>query len=255
MRRLIGIGEQIITIGYSNNSTVEEAIDQTHTLLDTIKPAKSKYLELSNLRILKSHPPHYQLNVNGTDLNLTLGELQQWGRFRTKILSELDFIPIKPKVWDTSVNKLLEHAQKMDAPIDTSADVETRLSVKHWFEQRGPGEEYSDIQSGCYAVVSYRGKETNFEPREFWAFQPTPLLRWLKRDLNRTVTRDGLWAMLVGWGGIKHQWRVGKGNSVPARLWAVPPTFAESAEFATEKEEKQEELGLPQELEEELPDI
>lgn len=256
MRRLISIGEQITTIGYNANSGPDEAIDQVRTLIDSIIPAKSKYLELSSLRILKSKPPHYLLNVNSVDLSLSLSELQQWGKFRTRILSELDFIPIKPKSWDATVNKLLEYAQKMEAPVDTSAEVETKLSVRRWFEQRGQGEEYSDIQSGCYAVVPYRGKETDFEKREFWAFQTTPLMRWLKRDLGRTIAGDSLWAMMSGWGAIKHQWRIGKSPSIPAKLWALPPTFALSAEFAVEEKVEQPELVSEEPAEEEeLPDI
>lgn len=256
MRQLIAVSDQITAIGYNTEADVDQAVDQARTLIDSLKTTRSKYLELKNLRILKSKPPHYQLNVNGTDLSLSLAELQQWGRFRTRIMSELDFIPIKPKNWDATVNRLLEYAQKMEAPVDTSAEAEVKLSVRRWFEQRGEGEEYSDIQAGCYAVVSYLGKETGFEKREFWAFQPTPLLRWLKRDTGKMVARDSLWSMAVGWGAIKHQWRIGKNQSIPVRLWAVPPTFAESVEFAIEKEEKQEEMEMPrEELPEELPDI
>lgn len=255
LRNLIDTGRKIEELGYIPTININDTIDKARTLLDAIKPSRSKYLELSNLRIIKSKPPHYILTVNGTDLSITIGELQQWGRFRTKVLSELDFLPLKPKNWDGVINRLLEQAQKMEAPSDTSAEVEVKLSTKRWFEQRGEGTEYSDIQSGCYAVLPYRGKETNFESKDYWAFQPTPLLRWLKRDLQRTITRDTLWSMMYDWGAVKWQWRIGKENSLPVKLWALPPSFATEAEFAVEREEEQEEMLLEEGEEEELPDF
>lgn len=252
MRNLITVGNQIASIGYDGGDNVGDAIDKARALLDDIKPAKSRYLDLSGLRIIKSNPPHYIVNVNGDDMNLNLGELQSWGRFRTKVLSERDFIPIKPKNWELTINRLLSQAAKFEAPVDTSAEAEIKLSIKRWFEQRSEGSEYSDIQSGCYAVVPYRGNETAWEQKEYWAFQPTPLLRWLKRDLGKTVKRDELWAMALGWGIIKHQWRIGKGQSgIPIRLWALPPQFAESVEFAIEEREEQTQF----EMDNSLPDF
>jgi len=172
------------------------------------------------------------------------------------VIDERDFVPILPKNWDNFISSLLANAREMEAPVDTSPEVEVKLSIKRWFEQRGEGTEYSDIQSGSYIIVPYRGKETDWEQKDFWAFQPTPLLRWLKRDIQRTITRDTLWSMILSWGGVKWQWRIGKAKeSTPVRLWALPPSFAEDAEFAIEKEEKQEEMVLEEETEEELPDI
>jgi hypothetical protein len=257
-RRIIEAGAKIAEYGYDIKMNPDEAIDKSRSLLDDIKPVRSRHLELSNLRIIKSRPPHYILNVNGEDMNLTLGELQQWGKFRTKVMAERDFIPFKPFDWDMLVNNLLARSAKMEAPIDASPENEVRLSIKRWFDQRGEGSEYSDIQAGSYAVVPYRGPETEYNPAEYWAFQPTPLLRWLKRDLGKVVTRDNLWAMMVNWGGIKWQWRIGKGQGTPVRLWALPPSFAEATEFAMEKEVRQEEMAIEGEGEEEgeeIPDI
>jgi hypothetical protein len=256
-RKLIAAGEQIMYMGYQADHNIDEALEQAHVILDGIKSPRSRRLEVSNLRIIKSNPRHYILEVNGRDLRFSRTELLQKAKFKAKIIDELDFVPILPKNWDNFISGLLSNAKELEAPVDTSPDIEVKLSTKRWFEQRGEGEEYSDIQSGSYVVVPYRGKETNWEQREFWAFQPTPLLRWLKRDLGKVITRDALWSMVVSWGGVKWQWRVGKGNSVPIRLWALPPSFAEDAEFAVEKEEKQVEMEIPQEEaeEEELPDI
>jgi len=255
-RKLIDAGGQIAVIGYKADTGIDEAIDGARTLLDELKPAKSMRLQVSNLRIIKSKPRHYILEVNGQDMSLSRGDLLAKGKFKAKVVDERDFIPVLPKDWDSFISKLLAQAREVEAPVDTSPEIEVLLSTKRWFEQRGEGTEYSDLQSGSYAIVPYRGKETNWEQREFWAFQPTPLLRWLKRDLNRTISRDFLWAMAQSWGVIKWQWRIGKAKGgTPIRLWALPPSFAEAAEFALEKEEKQEEL-LPEEGgEEELPDF
>jgi len=253
-RELIEVGSKIIEIGYQADRNIDEAIDQARLLLDGVKPTKSRRLEVSNLRIIKSNPRHYILEVNGRDMKLNRSELLTKAKFKAKVIDERDFVPILPKNWDNFISGLLANAREMEAPVDTSPDIEAKLSIKRWFEQRGEGTEYSDIQSGSYAVVSYRGKETNWEQREFWAFQPTPLLRWLKRDLGKVITRDALWSMVMDWGGVKWQWRIGKSKqSTPIRLWALPPGFAEDAEFALEKEERQEEMkGV---VEEELPDI
>lgn len=256
MRQLIGAAGQIAAIGYEASGGFDEAIEQSRKLIEGIRQTKSRHLELTNMKILKSTPPHYRLNVNGRDMKLSIYELKEWGKFKTKVLSELDFIPIKPKNWEGLINQLLDIAQKEEAPADTSVEVGIKLSVRSWFEQKGEGKEHSDIRSGSYVVVPYLGKETNFESKEYWAFQPTPLLRWLKRDFGNVISRDNLWAMARDWGVVKHQWRVGKGNSIPLKLWALPPDFAVSAEFAIEKEEKQEELPVKEiEGEEELPDI
>jgi hypothetical protein len=256
-RKLIGAAGQIASIGYDATTSIDEAIDKAKIILDELKPAKSRRLQVSNLRIIKSKPRHYILEVNGQDMSLSRAELLTKGKFKSKVIDERDFIPLLPKDWDNFISKLLASAREMEAPVDTSPEIEVKLSAKRWFDQRGEGSEYSDLQSGCYVTVPYRGKETNFEQKEFWAFQPTPLLRWLKRDLNRTISRDALWSMMVTWGVVKWQWRIGKGHdSTPIRLWALPPDFAKEAEFALEKEEKQEEL-LPKEEEgeEELPDF
>jgi len=265
MRQLIAASDQIAEIGYSADTSIIDAIDKARALVDGIMPAKSRHLELSNLRIIKSKPPHYILNINGTDVTLTVGQLQSWSNFRTKVLTELDFLPTKPKNWEGLINKLLEEANKMQAPVDTSLEVEVKLSIKRWFEQRGEGTEYSDIQSGCYAVMPYRGKETNWEQKDYWVFQVTPLLRWLKRDLGKTINRDTLWAMAVGWDAIQWQWRVGKNPSMPVKLWGLPPNFAQKEEFAIEEEQKElpieeaseehKELPAEEADAEELPDI
>jgi len=256
-RELISVGNKIAEIGYQAGHNIDEAIDQARVLLDGIKPSKSRRLEVSNLRIIKSNPRHYILEVNGQDMKLSRTELLTKAKFKAKVIDERDFVPILPKNWDNFISSLLASAKEMEAPVDTSPEVEVKLSIKRWFEQRGEGTEYSDIQSGSYIIVPYRGKETDWEQRDFWAFQPTPLLRWLKRDIQRTITRDSLWSMVVSWGGVKWQWRIGKSkDSTPVRLWALPPSFAEDAEFAVEKEERQEEMVLEEETgEEELPDI
>lgn len=254
MRQLVYVSEDIAEIGYKANASIDDAIDQVRALVDGIRPTKSKHLDLSNMRITKSTPPHYRLNVNGIDMRFSIYELQVWGKFKSRVLGELDFIPAKPKNWEGLVNRLLDIAQKEEAPVDTSVEVGIKLSVKGWFEQRGEGREYSDVQSGSYVIVPYRGKETNFEQREYWAFQPTPLLRWLRRDMGRVITRDTLWSMALDWGAVKHQWRVGKENSMPLKLWALPPDFAVSAEFAVEKQVELPVETKPEE-EEELPDI
>lgn len=257
-RQIIAVGRQIADIGYEATTNIDDAIDKARLLVDTIKPARSQRLVASNLRIIKSKPRHYILEVNGQDMSLSRAELLMKGKFKAKVVDERDFIPMLPKDWDNFISKLLAGAKEMEAPIDTSPEIEVKLSTKRWFDQRGEGTEYSDIQSGSYAIAPYRGKETDCEQREFWAFQPTPLLRWLKRDLGKNIARDTLWSMVVAWGAIKWQWRIGKAKGgTPIRLWALPPDFAESAEFALEKEERQEELELAggEEGKEELPDF
>lgn len=261
MRKIIAVGERIQNIGYEARQGATEAIDEARLLIDSIKPAHTKVLELTNLRIIKSQPPHYILSVNGQDLRVTMSQLQTWGKFKSLVLSELDFIPAKPKNWEAVVNGLLARASKLEAPGDTSVDTEVKLAVKRWFDQRGEGSEYSDIQSGSYAIVKYRGKETDFAEAEYWAFQPTPLKRWLKRSIEKVIAQDALWAMMFSWGAIKHQWRIGKSKTIPLKLWALPPDFADKAEFAVEEKAEQPEMALDSdqqlmnELDEELPDI
>jgi len=181
----------------------------------------SDNLKVSNLRIINTHPRHYIMNVNGKDIRLSSSELWHWNRFRAKVIDEMDFVPTKPRNWEMVLSNLLDQAEKIEAPMDTNTEAEIILSIKRWFEQRGEGMEYSDIQSGSYTVVSYRGLGTNREDRNYRAFSPTPLLRWLKRDLGKVITRDTLWSILLSWGVVEEQWRIGQ-MKIPVRLWALP---------------------------------
>jgi hypothetical protein len=154
------------------------------------------------------------------------------------------------------VNQFLQQAAKEAAPIDTSPDVEAILLVKQRFAQRGEGWEVSDLRQGCYVTVKYRGPETNFEEKEYWVFQRNPLLRFLKKEIGQSMTAGKLWTILLKYGAIKLQRRIGKEETQPLKLWALPADFADDVEYEIEKQEKLEIEPEEEEIEEEeLPDI
>jgi hypothetical protein len=256
IRRGILAGQQIVELGY-NSHNFDEFLDKAKMLIDGIQYGKqSRRLELGKLKIVKTSPPYYEWNVNGQIITFSQSEVISWNIFRKRVMGELDFIPIKPKNWEDLVNHFLQQATKEVAPIDTSPDVEAILLVKQRFAQRGEGWEVSDLRQGCYVTAKYRGPETKFEEKEYWVFQRNPLLRFLKKELGQSMTAGKLWTILLKYGAIKLQKRIGKEEKQPLKLWAIPSNFATDLEFEIEKQEKLEIEPIAEELgEEELPDI
>jgi hypothetical protein len=252
IRRGILAGEKITELGYDSYN-FSEFLDKAKMLLDDIQYGRqSRKLELGRLKIVKTTPPYYEWDVNGRTITFSQSEVINWSSFRKRVMGELDFIPLKPKSWDDLVNQFLQQAAKEAAPIDTSPDVEAILLVKQRFAQRGEGWEVSDLRQGCYVTVKYRGPETKFEEKEYWVFQRNPLLRFLKKEIGQSMTAGKLWTILLKYGAIKLQRRIGKEEKQPLKLWALPANFGEELEFEIEKQEK---LEIEPTEEEELPDI
>jgi len=211
-RRLISVGKQITQLAYQLNHSVDDALSEAHFLLDDVRRVRPPRLRLKNPVIIQSNPRHYKLMVNGKQISLAAEELQ-WARFRDRIIDVCDFIPLKPKKWGRLVDKLLTEATKEEAPVDAHPEVEVALSVKRWFEQRGEGDSLEHIRGGCYVVVG-----------SLWAFQPRPLLKWLKRDIDKRISSAELWSVLLQFGVEKIVWH-------RAKLWALPRDFADNLEF------------------------
>jgi len=218
-RQLIAAGKQIRELAYQTWRDVGDVCDEAIGLLEGVRLGKPlPRLKLANLRVIQTNPRHYKLTVNGTDITLTADELRSWARFKEKVIDCCDFVPRKPKRWGALVDRLLREAVKVEAPVDTTPAAQIMLSTKRWFEQRGEGKDLQDVRSGSYVVVG-----------DYLAFDPIPLGRWLRRDLEKSINPSELWAVMVGYGGKIIAWESDEGRVV--NLWGLPKGFADTLEF------------------------
>ncbi len=226
-RQIYQLGRQISDLAMSDRDS-ETAMDAAQAALDSIRDSvnlKTVRVCLKNLRIVKTSPPYYILNVNDRDITMSSQEIQKWILFRGVVINELDTIPIKPKDFDQTIRNLMRGAEKIEAPVDASTDAAIRLGINRWFVRAREAKEISDLESGSFALVDYAGQETGNMPKTYMAFQSPPIIKWLKQDMGLTVTPAGLWSMMLRWGGIRRKWRVGT-NRKEVTLWALPANFA-----------------------------
>jgi len=234
MRELIYTAEKIMGIGYECPPTVNEALDRAEGMIEAIRHrgTGSRLLHITNPRIIQTNPPRYKFNINGRDVRLTIGEMSSWLRFRTKVIASLNFVTLKPQNWDKIVSDLLQSAYLEEAPVDASEEQQVKIYVAQWFERMRETDDYTGLRSGQHVVKEISGKE-------YYLFQSTPLLRWLKDQLKKGISSEDLWVMVKEWKGIRTQQRVGK-QHMPAKLWGIPLNFMEEAveEESVEKEEE-----------------
>jgi hypothetical protein len=227
-RRILSAGSQICVLAYNGQKTGEECLEIAQSSLDTLRAQvnlKVVRLSLNHLRIIKSSPPYYILNVNGQDVYFSTQEVQSWARFRSVVITELDVMPIKPKDFEMLMRRLLQGAEKIDAPVDASTDAAVRLGIMRWFIRAREAKEVSDLESGSFAIVDYVGPETENMPKTFMAFQHPPIIKWLKQDMGMATTPAELWSMMLKWGAIRRKWTIGNSKRA-VHLWALPADFA-----------------------------
>ncbi|MDD5397530.1 MAG: DnaB-like helicase N-terminal domain-containing protein [Dehalococcoidia bacterium] len=228
-RRLIQIADQISGLGYDIKNDPANDLDKAMQLLHSVQRSSIKTLELSNLRIIKTQPPHYVISVNGQDMKTTPEIFANKEKFALQVMTTLDWKPTiqgNQAVWDNTINKLMAAAQKIEAPADTSLDAEVKLAVLRHFQNKGEGTEVSQIQGGCFYVGTINGAE-------YWCFQPTPLMKALKKEVARPVAWDLVWTMMLDWGATAHQFKVGTVR-MPLKLKCLPVDFAHDLEFGSD---------------------
>lgn len=227
-RALIGYAGQVAGLAQLQNDDTGLSLDKCETMLKELRKEivmVRRSLELGEPRIIQTSPPRYIWNVNGKDLRLTLTEITNWGRFKNRVISELTFVPIKPRDWDSTINKLLAQSKNIDAPKDASEEQQLKITILKWFERMREGTFYSDLSVGRHVLREVEGES-------YYCFQSTPLIDYLKKDHKKNMGPQELWVSIAKWGGLKHSFRMktSSGGSISPNLWCLPLDFCEEKE-------------------------
>lgn len=224
-RQLLGVSSQIAKMASEQDPNIKAILDRSEAIIQELRQKttpESRRLILGEPRLIQTNPPRYIWNVNGKDLRLTLRDITQWGRFKNMVISELNFVPIRPRDWDNTINALITHSLSIEAPIDASEEQQLKIFIQRWFERMREAGVYSDLSVGRHIMKEVGGVT-------YYFFQSTPLLNYLKKEYKRTMNSEDLWVLYVSkWSGIKHQIRVKTpSGSMPAYLWGIPIDFVE----------------------------
>jgi hypothetical protein len=228
-RQLLGVSSQIANVAIEQKYTdAKSAIDKCEGIVHELRQAittESRMLALGDPRLIETNPPRYIWNVNGKDLRFTLPEITIWGKFKNRVISELNFVPIKPKDWDNTINTLITHSLSIEAPFDASEEQQLKILIQRWFERMREASLYSDLSVGRHVLKDVKGID-------YYFFKSTPLLDYLKKEYKRGLSSEDLWVFYVSkWGGIKHKIRVKTPTgSMPCDLWGIPMSFIEEEE-------------------------
>lgn len=229
-RKLVSVAESIINLTKTPTDDIAHALDKCDSYIEQLRTqvaSSSRKLELGLPRLVQTYPPKYTWQVNGKDLHLTLAEITQWGKFKNRVIAELNFVPDKPKNWDDTINALLARSEKEEAPYDASDEQQLKIAIMQWIERRPEGTEITDIRNGSHVIREVTCKENHFTKTTYYFFQSTPLLQALKGGSNKYVMKpNDLWDYCERWGGIRHEIRL-KGSDKPVHLWGLPIDFVD----------------------------
>jgi len=228
-RKLLGISSQIAKMAIEQDPNIKAAIDKSEATIQELRQqttTESRRLILGKPRLIQTNPPRYIWNVNNKDLRLTLSQITQWGKFKNTVISELNFVPIKPRDWDDTINDLITHSLQIEAPIDASEEQQLKILIQRWFERMREAGVYSDLSVGRHII-----KEIG--SINYYFFKSTPLLNYLKKEYRRGLNSEDLWVSVSKWHGIKHKIRVKTPTgSMPVDLWGIPLDFVEEEKKA-----------------------
>jgi len=226
-RQLLDVSSQIAVIATQQGPNIKAAIDKCDGIIQDLRQrttTESRMLVLGSPRLIQTNPPRYIWNVNGKDLRLTLSEITQWGKFKNKVISELNFVPIRPKDWDNTINTLITHSMQVEAPVDASEEQQLKITIQKWFERMREARIYSDLSYGRHVIKDVGNIG-------YYFFKSTPLLDYLKKEHKRGLSSEDLWVFVSKWSGIKHKIRVKTPTgSMPVDLWGIPISFLEVEE-------------------------
>lgn len=224
-RQLLGVSGQIAVLAIQQNPDIKVSLDRCESIIQELREKttpESRRLILGMPRLIETNPPRYIWNVNGKDLRLTLAQITQWGKFKNIVISELNFVPIRPKDWDSTINNLITHSLSIEAPADASEEQQLKIVIMRWFERMREANVHSDLGVGRHVLKEIGGTT-------YYFFKSTPLLDYLKKEYKRGFNSEDLWVFYVSkWRGIKHKIRVKTPTgSMPTDLWGIPLDFME----------------------------
>ena len=224
-RQLLGVSGQIAVLAIQQDPDIKTSLDRCESIIQELRDGttrESRRLILGMPRLVETNPPRYIWNVNGKDLRFSLSQITQWGKFKNMVIAELNFVPIKPKDWDSTINALITHSLPIEAPADASEEQQLKIFILRWFDRMREASVHSDLAVGRHIIKEIRGTS-------YYFFKSTPLLDYIKREFKRGFNSEDLWVFYVSkWHGIKHKIRVKTPTgSMPTDLWGIPIDFME----------------------------
>lgn len=193
LRRAFGVGQTVIREG-----TFHEFM-----------PGRLMKFELN--------PPRYRLEVNGTALDLSGEELQQFRLLRAAMFERLNLLvaPRKQIDWEAELAELLNRMELIEAPADADQPGYVMAKIKEFLRQ-------SDKAKSKQAVL--RGLP--FRDGDEVIFRGTDLRTYLHNNRIRLEQNTVLWPMMRDEGCSNTVQRIG-GKLV--RLWVMPAPDLEPA--------------------------
>ena len=224
-RQLLSVSSQLAKMATEQAPNIKATLDKSESIIQELRQKmtiESRMLILGKPRMIETNPPRYIWNVNDKDLRLTLSQITKWGIFKNVVISELNFVPIRPHDWDDTINNLITHSLSIEAPVDASEEQQLKILIQRWFERMREVGVYSDLSIGRHVIKEVSGVT-------YYFFKSTPLLDYLKKEYKRSLNSEDLWVSVHKWHGKKHKVRVKTATgSMPVDLWGIPIDFTEA---------------------------
>lgn len=227
-------GDQISAMFHQAPKDLDKAIDSAMVILQTLRSkiqTMPRKLEILNPRIVETEPAMYIWNVNGHEMRMGINDITEPGRFKKLVIATCGFVPVMPKAWDDILNTLLGISTKIEAPEDASEEYQLKALVQQYKERKQETNLCQDLKMGFYLIREIKGKQ-------YFCFQSTPLLAYLKKQYNRVFKSNFLWVTYISkWGGIRNQFKA-KGSDgtweTTSTLWCLPLSFLSDVDVKVE---------------------
>lgn len=175
-RKLIDASGEIAKLAMQAGPNTQSAIDKCQLMLQELSQSavlQSRRLIFGHPKLIQTNPPRYIWEINEKEMRFTLGEITSWLRFKNRVISELNFVPIRPQDWDGTINELLAKSIMIEAPSDASEEQQLKILIQTWFTRMREATIYSELAIGRHIIREYKGES-------FYFFKSTPLLDHLK---------------------------------------------------------------------------
>ena len=188
-RKLLETSTEISKLAMNASPNTQAAIDKCQSMLEELNQSavlQSRRLLFGIPKLIQTNPPRYIWEINEKEMRFTLGEITSWLRFKNRVISELNFVPIRPQDWDGTINELLAKSIMIEAPSDASEEQQLKILIQTWFTRMREATIYSELAIGRHIIREYKGES-------FYFFKSTPLLDHLKKEWKRSVNSEDLW--------------------------------------------------------------
>ena len=179
-RKLIDASGEIAKLAMQAGPNTQSAIDKCQLMLQELSQSavlQSRRLIFGIPKLIQTNPPRYIWEINEKEMRFTLGEITSWLRFKNRVISELNFVPIRPQDWDGTINELLAKSIMIEAPSDASEEQQLKILIQTWFTRMREATIYSELAIGRHIIREYKGES-------FYFFKSTPLLDHLKKVME-----------------------------------------------------------------------